>query len=136
MEKYRYGPLIYNCYGEDDESGNFFWTGLPVVGYDADGIPVDRDGNQCLPDECILHPWCHPQEWEWCEYLQTDLPSRTWVRAWFEENFLEIDDYTVCKYIFKWYVHPTRFYGDKTKPFETLTSVEESIKTLWPDVQR
>jgi hypothetical protein len=60
-EKFRYGPLVYNCFGDDDDSGNYWWSGSKiVVGYEQpEGvwkIPVDELGNQCLPGECILHP--------------------------------------------------------------------------------
>jgi hypothetical protein len=54
--KYRYGPLIWNCTTDEDESGNYFWPGLPPVGYDKIGIPIDDRGYQCLPNVSIIQP--------------------------------------------------------------------------------
>ena len=56
MEKFKYGPLIWNCINEDDESGNFYWNGDPPVKYDDMNIPVDENGLQCLPVESPVHP--------------------------------------------------------------------------------
>ena len=33
-EKFRYGPLVYNCFGEEDDSGNYWWPGNPPVAYE------------------------------------------------------------------------------------------------------
>ena len=67
-EKFKYGPLVYNCFGEDDDSGNYWWAGAPPVAYEEPSgpfrMPVDEYGNQCLPGNCILHPNCSIDEWE------------------------------------------------------------------------
>lgn len=57
MEKFKYGPLIYNGMWDDDESGNYYWPGKQPVGYDDMGIPVDSEGRQCLPLSCPFHPY-------------------------------------------------------------------------------
>ena len=31
MEKFKYGPLIWNCFTEDDESGNYYWNGSSTL---------------------------------------------------------------------------------------------------------
>ena len=38
--KYSYGPLIYNTTADEDDSGNFYWNGMPPVGYDDMDIPT------------------------------------------------------------------------------------------------
>ena len=49
MEKYKYGPLVYNTTTDEDDSGNFYWNGMPPVGYDSMKIPIDPNGNSaCL----------------------------------------------------------------------------------------
>ena len=52
MEKFKYGPIIYNCVDEEDDSGNYYWAGEPPVAYDQWGVPVDRHGKQTLPLDC------------------------------------------------------------------------------------
>ena len=57
MEQYKYGPLVYNTANSDDDSGNYYWSGEPPVGYDNEKIPVDSRGFQCLDAvQCPLHP--------------------------------------------------------------------------------
>ena len=46
MEQYKYGPLVYNTTDSDDDSGNYYWNGLPAVAYDKVGIPIDSNGFQ------------------------------------------------------------------------------------------
>jgi hypothetical protein len=135
-EKFRYGPLVYNCFGEDDDSGNYWWSGPPVVGYEQpEGvwkIPIDELGNQCLPGECILHPNCRVEEWTEHAVL-VKVPDLAWCRSWFEDNFLIIDDYTVCRYIVRWMWW--NYNKDETyKKFFKGKRLEEVIKEIWPDV--
>jgi len=135
-EKFRYGPLVYNCFGDEDDSGNYWWAGNPPVAYEEPTgvyrIPIDADGNQCLPGECILHPNCRVEEWTEHDILGS-IPSLDWCKTWFEDNFLIIDDYTVCKYIVRW-----MWYNNKNKNeykrFFKGKRVEEVISEIWPDV--
>jgi hypothetical protein len=135
-EKFRYGPLVYNCFGEDDDSGNYWWSGAPIVGYEQpEGIwkiPVDADGNQCLPGECILHPCCRVEEWD-DHVVLGKIPALTWCRSWFDDNFLIIDDYTVCRYIVRW-MWWNNINNEVYKQFFKGKQVEEVIKEIWPDV--
>lgn len=135
-EKYTYGPLVYNCFGEDDDSGNYWWPGNPVVGYEEESgvyrIPVDADGNQCLPGDCILHPNCRVEEWEDHDVLGK-IPSLNWCRAWFEDNFLIIEDWTICKYIVRW-IWWNRKNEESWQTFSEGKSVPKIIGEIWPDV--
>jgi len=56
MEKFKYGPLVWNLGGDDDDEGNYYWGGQPPVAYDSMKVPVDLDGRQCLPIDCPFHP--------------------------------------------------------------------------------
>ena len=104
-EKYTYGPLVYNHFGDDDDSGNYWWNGKPIVGYEQpEGIwkiPVDEDRNQCLPGESILHPCCRVERFTSHPVLG-DVPELDWCREWFEDNFLIVSDWDVCRYILRW----------------------------------
>ena len=137
-EKFRYGPLIYNCFGEDDDSGNYWWNGSPVVGYEQpEGIwkiPIDEMGNQCLPGECILHPNCRVEVWD-DHALLGKIPNLEWCRSWFDDNFLIIDDYTVCRYIIRW-LNWNYKHRDKWKSWRNGKSVKQMINRLWPDVHK
>ena len=135
-EKFKYGPLVYNCYGDEDDSGNYWWAGNPPVAYEEPTgvyrIPIDAEGNQCLPGECILHPNCRVEEWDEHDILGS-IPSLDWCRSWFEDNFLIIDDYTVCRYIVRWMLW--NHNKDETyKQYFKGKRLEEVIGEIWPDV--
>ena len=136
-EKFRYGPLVYNSFGEDDDSGNYWWPGNPPVAYEAESgpyrMPVDADGNQCLPGESILHPNCRVEEWETNKPLSM-LPSLEWCRSWFDDNFLIVSDYDVCRYILRWYNWNNRSTPEWVD-FSKNKTIEEMIGEIWPDVQ-
>lgn len=140
-EKFRYGPLVYVGFSEDenDEEGNYYWAGNPPVAYEQPSgvfrIPVDEFGNQCLPGQCILHPNCRVEEFEWNEVLGAELPSVSWCRSWFEDNFLIISDWQVCKYILRWYWWNNQNEA-KWKTFANGKTKEEMISLLWPDVPK
>ncbi len=137
-EKFRYGPLVYNCFGEEDDSGNYWWPGNPPVAYEQpEGvwkIPIDAQGNQCLPGECILHPCCRVEEWTTHSVLDK-IPSLDWCREWFEENFLVIQDHQVCRYILRWCWHNYQ-YEDKWQEFSAGKTVDQMIGEIWPDVPK
>ena len=137
-EKFRYGPLVYNSFGEADDSGNYWWPGNPPVAYEAESgpfrIPVDAEGNQCLPGDCILHPNCRVEEWESFESFK--VPSLTWCREWFDDNFLVVSDYQICRYIIRWCNHNYRYDNDHVWiPFTKDKTIDEMIGEIWPDVQ-
>ena len=137
-EKFRYGPLIYNSFGEADDTGNYWWPGNPPVAYEQESgpfrIPVDAEGSQCLPGECILHPNCRVEEWESFELFK--VPSLTWCREWFEDNFLVVTDYQICRYIIRWCNHNYQY--DDSHGWQEYTknrTVDKMIGEIWPDVQ-
>lgn len=135
-EKFKYGPLVYNCLGEDDDSGNYWWAGNPPVAYEEESgpyrIPVDANGNQCLPGECILHPNCRVEEWESFELCK--IPSLEWCRSWFDENFLVASDYQVCRYIVRWCEWNYKDNAEWSQ-IKINKTADEMIGEIWPDVQ-
>ena len=137
-EKYTYGPLVYNHFGDDDDSGNYWWNGKPIVGYEQpEGIwkiPVDEDRNQCLPGESILHPCCRVERFTSHPVLG-DVPELDWCREWFEDNFLIVSDWDVCRYILRWYnnTHGSEEFWQHWKRGKT---VEQMIGEIWPDVHK
>jgi hypothetical protein len=137
MEKYKYGPLVYNTtHPDDDDSGNFYWPGLPPVGYDELAIPIDEKGFQCLDDSSPLHPHHKPSLVEPHLLIGAQLPTIESVKAWFDDNFLLVSEWEVCRYILRWY----NFQPGKTDLYKVLVSesesIEEVIEKLWPDVQK
>ena len=135
-EKFRYGPLVFNSFGEEDDSGNYWWPGNPPVAYEQPTgvyrIPVDSNGNQCLPGECILHPNCRVEEWESFELFK--IPSLVECRTWFEENFLIVSDYDLCRYILRWCGHNHKA-NNEFKSWHKNKTINEMIGEIWPDVQ-
>ena len=135
MQKYKYGPLIYVIGGMDDDEGNYFWAGLPPVGYDEYGVPIDKNGNQCLDISCPLHPGFEPTETVFSEVLQFNIPSIEYFRKWFEDNFLIISDDQVKRYIIRWWsVRAKREnFRSYTDVLQNYSSVEEIQEAVWPD---
>jgi len=139
-EKYVYGPLIYNYFGEDDDSGNYWWSGSPPVGYEQESgmwrIPVDKYGNQCLDGESILHPNCRVEEFEYNEVFEADLPKLEWCRKWFDENFLIVTDKLLVKYIFRWHIMNTCNNDANTWKhlIDKYESMDKLMEAAWPDV--
>ena len=134
MEKFKYGPLIWNCFTEDDESGNYYWNGSPPVGYDDDGIPIDSDGLQCLPIDSPVHPsWRGGKDkLEYNEFLGFEIPSIKTTKSWFDDNFLIISEDQCKKYIIKWIrknQYGTPGFWDMVKD---TTSLKEMMDKVWP----
>ena len=140
MEKFKYGPLIWNCINEDDESGNYFWNGKPPVGYDRLGIPIDEAGMQCLSIRSPVHPtWqADHKRFEFNEYMSQPIPSVQQVKEWFDDNFLIVTPKQCKKYIIKWLSQNlgvrNEFYLGLKKDSNSL---EDVMDKLWPqDVHR
>lgn len=134
MKKYKYGPLVYITVGMDEEEGNYFWNGSPPVDYDVDGIPVDKDGRQCLDISCPLHPSHEAEITEYSEALTSDIPTLDSFREWFDNNFLLVTDDQLKRWIIRWWARYTRrtnseLYFSITKQY---SSVEEIQEAVWP----
>jgi hypothetical protein len=132
LEKYRYGPLVYVPYGTtDDEEGNYYWNGSPPVGYDSRGIPIDKNGHQCLDISCPLHPAFEPDEFEHSDILDSDIPTMKSFKEWFDDNFLIISDYQLKKYIFKWWVRKHKTSSHYYALLKEYKSIDEVISAIW-----
>ena len=131
MEKYRYGPLIFVTQGMDEEEGNYYWNGSPPVGYDADGIPIDKNGLQCLDILCPLHPGYVPTETEYNNIIQSDLPTLASFRQWFDDNFLIVNDRQLKKYIFKSWTRNNKNSSNYYRLLSEYKSVDELIGAIW-----
>jgi hypothetical protein len=103
-EKFKYGPLIYNHMEDEDDSGNYWWPGISVVGYDRDGIPIDSAGLQCLPLNSPVHPFYEPKDSVFSSTIQDHLPSIKEWKEWFDKEFIEISEKRIKREILRWYV--------------------------------
>jgi hypothetical protein len=134
MEKYRFGPLVYASPDMGDTEGNYFWTGNPPVGYDEFGVPIDKNGHQCLDIACPLHPaWKPPlSEQVYNHGLRVFLPTLEFTRSWFDDNFLEISDLQLKKILVKRLRRSVR-PREYMYIVERYSSVEEIMEAAWPD---
>ena len=143
-EKFKYGPLVYNSINDESDEGNYWWPGNPPVAYEAESgpfrIPVDANGNQCLPGESILHPNCRVEKWESFELckipsllLRCKIPSLSWCREWFEDNFLIVSDYDVCRYILRW-CNWNYQWDLEWVEFVKNKTIDELINEIWLNV--
>ena len=135
MEKYSYGPLVFNTTIDDDDSGNFYWNGLPPVGYDDMNVPVDERGMQCLPLACPLHPSFVPENLEYNEWLDDDLPALADFQGWFDDNFISVPERDYYFYIIRWYSLQD---GKNTNLIAKAgsKSLDEMIDLAWPNAPK
>ena len=130
MQKFKYGPLVWNSFAEEDESGNYYWNGNPPVEYDHLGIPIDEAGMQCLPIQSPVHPsWqVESSQLEYNDFLQFKIPSISSTREWFDENFLVVTDIQCKKYIIKWIRKNENF----SRMIAGASSLVEMMDRIWP----
>ena len=141
--KYSYGPLVWNCTSDEDESGNFFWPGLPPCGYDTSGIPIDERGMQCLPMQSIVHPDYQPTETFYCDVVQSDLPTIASARLWLDDNFLIVTDRQVARLIIRWYdlqvkktTSSTRIKQIWAKLVNTYRTRDRLVDAIWSNLPK
>ena len=131
-EKHKYGPLVWNHIDDDDDSGNYWWTGLAPVKYDEVGIPSDEKGLQCLPISCPVHPGYNVKHSVFSSPLQDHLPSIDEWQTWFDEQFIEIDKARIRREILRWYAKQQ----NKSRSFYELqkraNSLNEMVNLVWP----
>ena len=131
-EKYKYGPLVWNHIDDDDDSGNYWWTGLAPVKYDEVGIPSDEKGLQCLPISWPVHPGYNVKHSVFSSPLQDHLPSIDEWQSWFDGNYIEIDEARIKREILRWYSKQrnksNRFYELQ----ERANSLNEMVDLVWP----
>ena len=101
MEKFKYGPLVWNSGSDDDDEGNYYWGGQPPVGYDSMNVPVDIDGRQCLPMDCPFHP-----HHRFSDEIRSRVDSSVTYpnsfkdyEEWLEKNFIVFDENPVKRNI-------------------------------------
>ena len=87
-----------------------------------------------MPGECILHPTCRVERFTSHPELG-DVPDLGWCREWFEDNFLDIDDWTICRYIIRWYNNQHR-HDEEWLSWKRGKSLEQMIGEIWPDVHK
>ena len=133
MEKYKYGPLVYNIASDEDDEGNYYWNGLPPVGYDQMGIPIDKEGMQCLPIASPLHPSYEPVETEYNSFLKMEIPSISSCMLWFDDNFISISEEDCKFYILRWL---SKNYSNHSIFSSNSFTTEKAINKIWLDEQQ
>ena len=132
IEKFKYGPLVWNHVDENDDSGNYWWPGIAPVDYDQMGIPVDAKGLQCLPMSCPLHPSYEFKYSVFNNQIKDHLPTFEEWKDWFDENFINITETRIKREILRWYVKR----GNCTRNFyaiqERAKSLDEMVDLVWP----
>ena len=98
-EKFKYGPLVWNCIGDENEEGNYYWPGNPPVAYDEMGLPIDKDGRQCLPIDCPFHPHYSFKDFITSKYGIKFPASLKDYEEWLDKNFIVFDESTVKRNI-------------------------------------
>jgi len=134
--KYKYGPLIWNCSSDEDESGNYFWPGSPPCAYDDSGIPIDIHGRQCLPGTSIIHPSYEPTETFYSEVVQANLPTIASARLWLDDNFLIVTDRQVAKFIIRWYELRVRNITNWNNIVRTYKTRDTLVDAVWSNLPK
>ena len=126
---FSYGPLTWASI-ENRIKGNFLYKGDYPVEYDNNGIPIDDEGNQCLPITCPLHPDYKPTNPVLSPMINDTLPSNLEWKRWFEENYIQIDNARIMREILRWYMKQERQSLEFKKikaSCTTLTELTEKI---------
>ena len=134
--KYRYGPLVWNCSSDEDESGNYFWPGSPPCGYDASGIPIDARGMQCLPTQSIIHPSYEPTETFYSEVVKNNLPTIVSARSWLDDNFLVVTDRQVAKFIIRWHAMRVKNHPAWLNIVRTYKTRDRLVDAIWSNLPK
>ena len=133
VKKYKYGPLVWNTIDNDDDSGNYWWTGSSIVNYDNMNIPIDSQGLQCLPVSSPVHPSYELQDPVFNEQIKDYLPSFKEWQEWFDVNFIKINEYRIKREILRWYVKDhRRISQDFFKLQSNVKSLDEMVDVVWP----
>jgi len=98
-KNFKYGPLVWTCFEDENEEGNYYWPGSPPVAYDEMGLPVDKNGRQCLPMDCPFHP-----HYSFKDFIITTDGIKFPVsfkdyEEWLEKNFIVFDKTTAKRNI-------------------------------------
>ena len=140
MEQFKYGPLVYNTSNSDDDSGNYYWSGEPPVGYDNEKIPVDSRGFQCLDAvQCPLHPGYTVTEHntEHNEALGQSIPTLASFNSWFEDAFIKAEPRDLAFFIIRWINFQNDDYAATSVLYEKYAQldIEDIINALWPSLK-
>jgi hypothetical protein len=137
-ERFKYGPLIYDTVDDVEDSdgvGNYWWAGLPPVGYDEMGIPIDSRGLQCLPISSPFHPDHISKDPIYNPYINDYVPSIKEWQTWLDENFIVASTLQIKGFILKWYTKQStispRFYELQ----QNAKNLEEMVELVWPPVE-
>ena len=137
-ERFKYGPLIYDTVDdvEDiDGGGNYWWAGLPPVGYDEMGIPVDSQGLQCLPLSSPFHPDHIPKDPVYNQYINDYVPSIKEWQTWLDENFIVANVLQIKGFILKWYAKQSTISPQFYELQQNAKNLEEMVELVWPPVE-
>ena len=140
MEQYKYGPLVYNTSDSDDDSGNYYWSGEPPVGYDDEKIPVDSRGFQCLDAvQCPLHPGYEvkDEDTEHNEALGCTIPTLASFNSWFEDAFIKAEPRDLAFFIIRWINFQRDDHAATSVLYEKYAQldIEDIINAIWPSLK-
>jgi hypothetical protein len=142
QDHFRIGPLIYaKDYFEDDPEANYYYSGSPPVSYNNKGVPIDKNGFECLDIKCPFHPgWMiQKDQLEFNDFLQFSIPRYQCYQEWLRDNYLDCSDNQAKKYLFKFLLSENRnAWGFNRliglpikKALSKLGSVEELIEKVY-----
>ena len=123
-QMFRYGPLTWASI--EDDSGNYYYSGSPPVGYDKQGIPIDEQGLQCLDLRCPVHPNYQPVNAFYYPSINDFLPSVEEWEEWFKAEYISIDTERIQREIIRWYLKQKPI----SKEFEHLARNSSSIAEI------
>ena len=139
MEQFKYGPLLYNTSETDNESGNYYWNGLPPIGYDKELIPIDSKGFQCLPLVCPIHPGFTATECEKesNEFLEVDIPTLSSFNTWFADQFIEVTDRVLALFVVRWIDSQNELEPCSQALYSKCATMdlEEILDSIWPSTK-
>jgi len=116
----------------DTEKHNRPSPGSIPVGYNDKGIPIDDEGIECLPVQCIIHPGYRPTMWVHSKFLEADIPNPVEARGWFNDNFYHFTDEQIKNYVIRW-IMLQKFTDLKNKLMDKILVDKEWREKFWDE---
>lgn len=142
QDHFKIGPLIYaKDYFETDPEANYYWAGQPPpVRYSKSGVPIDKNGTDCLDLKCPFHPSWSPKkdQIEFNSFLEFSIPKYQYYQIWLRDNSLDCSNDQAKRFLFKWILSKTWGTGFRRiirqplkKVLLEVGSVNELIKKVY-----
>ena len=131
QDHFKIGPLIYaKDYFEDDPKANYYWSGIPPVEYNDNGVPVDKNGTDCLDLKCPFHPSWSPKkdQIEFNSFLEFSIPNNQLIKTLYNlysSNVIPYLGKIICNDVnsYRYLVESIKIHPDQANILKLMKSI-------------